>query len=755
MRRPDPTPWRRSLGGLCLSLALAAPASAQETQAPRPVDPTVRIETLEGLIGDLEDPERREEIVARLRALIDAAAPDGGAATPGPGPVDSAVAFVRQLGEQAGRAVRGIAAQIEAIPGRLRGLEEALLDPERRARLLTEVGLVLGLSLLALAVLAAVAFALRRPREAIARRRDGVALSPQARVGRLGLRLVLDGVAPGAALLVTFVGISLLPMSAAAGTVTVALVSAVVATAAFPRLLDAVLAPRDAELRLVPVADGAAQQLARGLTRLAAVAIVGYSAVAAVAALGAEVDLLDALRGLYALVLLVASVGFVLRFRRWPHGDLPEPARDAPRTGWRRVIGTLARLWWVAALVYSIGLYTLWVGGAADAFGRALRATGLTLAAVAAGIVAFGLVGFGLRKLASRVASATRSLPAIRRRVPQYLTICRVALGSMLALLVAGFVFEAWGVRALLLLQTTLMQTTLTAGLGVLAVVLLALVTIDVSTALTEAYLARREAGEEENLAKVRTLVPLAQKAIKLVVWVLAVVTVMGQVGISIGPILASIGVLGLAVGFGAQTLVKDVITGVFILLEDAVSVGDVVTIGGTGGLVEAINLRTIRLRDLSGVVHTIPYSTVGAFANLTKEFSYYLVECGVAYREDVDEVFGVLREIGAGMQSDPEFGPSILEPIEILGLDRFADSAVVLRARLKTRAARQWAVGREFNRRMKRAFDERGIEIPFPHRTVYIGQDKAGRSPPLFVADRRPGQDGRGDRESPIPSAE
>jgi small-conductance mechanosensitive channel len=209
---------------------------------------------------------------------------------------------------------------------------------------------------------------------------------------------------------------------------------------------------------------------------------------------------------------------------------------------------------------------------------------------------------------------------------------------------------------------------------------------------------------------------------------------VLAELGVNITPLLAGAGVVGLAVGFGAQKLVQDVITGWFILMEDTIAVGDVAEVAGHAGLVERISIRTIRLRDLSGVVHTIPFSAVDSVKNFTKDFSYYLFEVGVAYREDTDEVVEVLREIDAEMREDPELGPDILEPLEVMGVDRFEDSAVIVRVRTKTKPLRQWAVGREFNRRMKKAFDARGIEIPFPHQTVYFGVDKEGKAPPATL---------------------
>ncbi|MGD9975113.1 MAG: mechanosensitive ion channel family protein, partial [Desulfatirhabdiaceae bacterium] len=252
----------------------------------------------------------------------------------------------------------------------------------------------------------------------------------------------------------------------------------------------------------------------------------------------------------------------------------------------------------------------------------------------------------------------------------------------------------------------------------------------------TEHYLA--ESGKPghtpEHGVRLRTLLPLIRKALSIVLTVMVMMILLSEFGVNIGPLLAGAGIIGLAVGFGAQKLVQDVITGIFILLEDAVGIGDVVTVAGVGGLVEDISIRSIRLRDLSGNVHTIPFSSVDTVTNMTRLYSYYVIDIGVAYREDTDQVSDVCREIVENMRSEPEFNPDILEPLEILGVDRFDDSAVIIKARIKTRPIRQWAVGREFNRRMKKRFDELGIEIPFPHQTIYFGVGKDGKAPPAHL---------------------
>lgn len=210
---------------------------------------------------------------------------------------------------------------------------------------------------------------------------------------------------------------------------------------------------------------------------------------------------------------------------------------------------------------------------------------------------------------------------------------------------------------------------------------------------------------------------------------------ILSELGLDMKPLLAAAGLGGLAIGFGAQNLVRDVITGFFILLENQIRVGDVVQIAGVGGLVEEVRLRTIRLRDLSGNVHVVPNGIVDKVKNMTKVFSYYLFDIGVAYREDVDEVMAVLKEVAADLQADPEFASDILEPLEMLGVDQFADSAVVIKCRIKTEPIKQWRIGREMNRRIKKTFDAKGIEIPFPHRTIYWGEPKEGPPPPLYVS--------------------
>jgi small-conductance mechanosensitive channel len=249
------------------------------------------------------------------------------------------------------------------------------------------------------------------------------------------------------------------------------------------------------------------------------------------------------------------------------------------------------------------------------------------------------------------------------------------------------------------------------------------------------AFLGRRRQMDEEYKKRADTLSAVIGYLISVTVIVVAILMILAELNIQIGPVLAAAGVVGLAVGFGAQHLVQDVITGFFILLDDEIRVGDVVQIADKGGLVERLNLRMVVLRDLSGNVHYVRNGKIDIVTNMTKDYSRYVFDIGVAYREDVDEVIGVVKQVDEELRSDPAFGPDILEPIEILGLDQFAESAVIIKARTKTKPIKQWGIAREFNRRLKKRFDEKNIEIPFPHVTLYLGQDKSGHAAPLQVA--------------------
>jgi small conductance mechanosensitive channel len=266
-------------------------------------------------------------------------------------------------------------------------------------------------------------------------------------------------------------------------------------------------------------------------------------------------------------------------------------------------------------------------------------------------------------------------------------------------------------------------------GLRIVALLLLAFIIVR----LISAVITRAEQDIDvgtgldalERRKRAQTVASLVRRALSGLIWTCAVLIVLRELDVDITPVLAGAGILGLAIGFGAQTLVRDVITGFFLIVEDQVRVGDVATVNGIGGLVEQINLRTIVLRDVEGVVHVVPNGEIKTLANRSKDFAFYVIDLGIEYDADVDQVIELIKEAGADLQKDPGYAPSILEPVEVLGVDAFAQSSVTLKMRIKTVPLKQWEVGRELRKRVKIVMDRAGVRMPFPQLQVHITRER------------------------------
>ena len=368
---------------------------------------------------------------------------------------------------------------------------------------------------------------------------------------------------------------------------------------------------------------------------------------------------------------------------------------------------------------------------------------GLTalVVAVAAGVVVLlrKLLGAGLDRLAAKGLihpEAAEGKPRVARAT--WLLIRLLVLAAALAA-----ILTIWGIDTL---------GWLTAGSGV--VVLRGLLIVGVSLAAIEVlghlldhglHRAANAAHDPRRAQQVRTLSPLIRATVTGFVVTAAGLTLLSELGVQIAPLLASAGVLGIAVGFGAQTLVKDFLTGLFLVVEDIVAIGDNVRIGDSSGTVEAMTLRTIRLRNMNGTLHIFPYSEAQVIHNRTKTFSSYLFDISVGYDVDLDRAIAVMEEVGAKLEADPMFADKILSPLEVFGVDALGESAVVLKARYKTAPQEQWRVGRAYNKRIKEAFDEAGIDLPFPTRTVNVnwaqgqGPGERDRGETRRVEDARP----------------
>lgn len=729
-----PSPPRRPLARGLLLLALAAvlaaprgtaaqvglpPAQTPAEQSAPEAEPAA--EEVKILIATLEEEQARARLVAQLRLMLAAqeaaepSKPDAGGAT--------AEALKQISGEMAQISNELVVAAtgLEDLPDIGEWLRQQASSPERRAlwaQVLGNLALTIGLGYAALWL---ARLALLRPRRRLA---DRSPERPWVRLPLLALAAVLD-LAPIAAFAATaFLTLGALSPLPTTRLVALAWFHAIILVHLAQVLARAVFAAGTPTLRLSQLSDVAARQGESWVRRFALVGVYGYFGIQAGGFLELPAAGFDALMRLLGLVLTFMLAALILRLRtpvaRWIRGI-------EGKTMWR-LRGRLAAVWHILALLYVALLYGIWALQVNDGATTMLRGTALSVVTLILAAWAVTSVGDSGRPCVSP-QPVPRTIPQkLRRRLIRYVPALRAAARWLIQITAVLAFLQAWGVpsfawfaqdpgRVLALTATSLVLT-----------LLVALFVWEGSSLAISAYLAEHDnrAGLPPlHSARTRTLLSVARTALTVVLSVVTILIVLSEIGVNIAPLLAAAGVLGLAVGFGSQQLVKDLITGFFILLEDVFSVGDVIKVGERAGLVEEVSIRTVRLRDLAGTVHTIPFSTIDSVSNLTKEFAFHVFDIGVAYREDVDQVMDTLREIGAEMRADPNFGDLILDDLEVFGLDAFADSALVIKGRIKTRPIKQWEVGREFNRHVKARFAELDIEIPFPHRTLYFGVDK------------------------------
>lgn len=376
-----------------------------------------------------------------------------------------------------------------------------------------------------------------------------------------------------------------------------------------------------------------------------------------------------------------------------------------------------------------VALITL--GPAALALNVALSVLAVAIA-IALGVLARRLLRQGARAVPGP-ADAEKTIRT-RRVATLAWNVVEVALVLAALVTLAGI----WGFDVLGWLSVGLGQQIVEAAIRIAILAVATFAAVELASLLINRLLQRmahsRE-GQVRRTAQLNTIGPLLHGVAKGVIIIVGGMMILAEVGVAIGPLLAGAGVVGLAVGFGAQTLVKDFLTGIFLVAEDIVAVGDVVDINGASGVVEQMTMRTIRLRGLDGTLHVLPYGEAQVIHNMTKTFSYHVAELGISYESDIDKAFEVMAQVVEEMRADPAFADKILEPLEIMDVLSLADSGVVLRGRIKTEPGAQWGVGRAFNRRIKPAWDAAGIDIPYPHMHLVLPRGGVGGGEPPRAA--------------------
>jgi small conductance mechanosensitive channel len=733
--------FRRTLAALAVVLAfvLSLPAGAQApAPQPAPAAAPVSADELQRLVETLQDESARARLVEQLRALVAAQRGIEAEETP------DAVTWLGQLSKRLDAVTSEILATAQVIidvPWLLKWGKSQIQDEAARERWLeaaVKLGIIFGFALFAEWLARTL---LRRPRDALAAAEaDGLLV----RLACMAARAFIETIP-----LLAFAAVAwlILPMTQprfATERIATIFIEANVWARIILVVARTLLLPHRVVFFL-GVGEETRTYLLIWIRRFTNVALYGWAIGEAGWWFGVPGGVYAMILKVAALVLAVLGIIFVLQNRvavaEWLRGRQrePEPALidDRALRRWRLARNRIADVWHVLAIVYIVGIWSVYALRIEGGFLYVVRATALSLVVIAAARLIVGIARRASRRGFAIGTDLKQRFPSLETRANRYLPVLTTVVSFTVYGLAALTVLQAWDIDSFAWFESPIGRK-LTGGLASITIVLfLALVGWEIFSSAVERYLsAVDEQGRPlSRSARARTLLPLFRTSVAVLLVVMVALIVLSEIGVNIAPLLAGAGVVGLAIGFGSQALVKDVITGLFILIEDTLSVGDVVDVGKEhSGVVERISVRSIRLRDETGAIHTVPFSEVTSVKNLTRDFSYYVANIGVAYREDIDEVEAVIKEIGDGIRADPALGASMIEPIEIIGVDRFEASAVIIKVRLKTLPIHQWKVGREFNRRLKKTFDERGIEMPFPHHTIYFGADKRGEAPPARV---------------------
>lgn len=717
-----------SMALIFLLAAGAVPARAQP--APQAVPSTAE---LTSLVQTLQTPQQRQALISDLQALI--AARNAHAAPP-PAPHGAGATMVSILSSQAAHIGGAVTALAHLAPRThvSAWVQAFRADPKLRARWF--MGAASGAAVLVAGLLAF--WLLRVVLGPLRRRVQSMALGPVwARVLGAMLAILLHCL-PVLALLAA--GYAVLGICQAAGdlpgparVLILAALNAMALVRAVMAIAGALLLPAAAGVRFLPVGEATADYVLVWVARFSSFTIYGLFALEAARNCGLDQASYDGLLKVFGLSLLGLLTMLILQNHDAVARVIGGPA-VARTSGFARLRGRLAQWWHIAAILYLLGAYGVWAAGVPGGFAFLLRASVLSLVIVIAARLVEAVAGALLTRFLTVRPELEQRLPGLQQRANRYTPFITGIGRLLLYALAALLVLQAWGLGGIAWLETTAGQR-LVGGLVTIALAAIFLLAFwEIVVLSAEFYVTRPDADGTplERSARIRTVLPLFRKSLAIVLGIAFVLIALATVGVNIAPLLAGAGIFGIAVGFGAQSLVKDVITGIFILMQDAVSVGDVAEMAGHAGLVEKISIRSVRLRDFGGTVITIPFSEVTTVQNMTKEFSQAVFNIGVAYREDIDEVIKVVTALGQEFMADEQFAARILAPLEVVGLDSFADSAAIVKARFKTVPGAQWAVMRAFNGRMKRRFDELGIEIPIPNQRVYFGEDRQGKAPPL-----------------------
>ncbi|GHA22763.1 mechanosensitive channel protein [Oceanisphaera arctica] len=501
-------------------------------------------------------------------------------------------------------------------------------------------------------------------------------------------------------------------------------------------------------LRLLPIDSSEAEYWNRWLALL--IGLVGYGVMVLEPLININISPTLG-QGVNTLIMFAAffyAVAVILKNRlRLRHAIRARAEKSTISAGQFSLI-LLSRTWHLIALAYFLVVLVLTLLSPAEALPFVLFATLKTLGIVVLGILLSSLLSQTIGRRITLSDELRRKLPLLEARINSYVPNALRFLRFLIVIAAILLVLNAWQALDLAAWYASESGGKLMGKIIGVAIILSVAAALWVAFASMIEHKLNPETGGGEPSARVQTLLLLFRSALAVTLVTMTAMIALAEIGINIGPLIAGAGVLGLAIGFGAQKLVQDIITGVFIQIENAMNTGDVVTLGGITGTAEKLSIRSVGIRDLSGTYHIIPFSSVDTVSNYMREFAFHVGEYGIAYRESIDEAIAHLHNAFDELAASEDNKHEILAPLEVAGVIALADSSVVIRVRIKTTPGMQWAVGRAYNRLVKLHFDSAGIEIPFPHSTVYFGVGKEGEAPSAnlrvmqqdFDIDGRPG---------------
>ena len=751
---PDKTMTR-----FLILLATLLPLFAAQTRAQPKQTPAISADEARAALETLNDPKKRAAFAATLEALLKAQPPGQKTQAPEPPPEDaskqttvegvsvplapdslgaqvllSGSSFVNDLGNDLTRMYKAL----ESLPLLWAWLVVMATNPLGQ-RLLIETGWRLAVAMaLALGAKWALGRAVRpvldrvtatgrtpippAPHEDPEARAELGDIEPPPRrrfATNFGRRLQL-GLARFGLQVVPLVGLFIVGHAVAGSTlggqqvsqlVVLAVTDAATATGVLLAVIAFLFKPDPPELKLFNISSAMGAYLMLWGRRLILIGVLGYMIGEVGLLLGLSNPAHDAVQKTAGLALRVC-LGIMIVQRRRQVRILLSTAQDAEGLG-ARLRNRLARYWWTIALFFLAVSWLNWVFHAPDVFGRSVWYCTIT-----AGIFfVAALARYAVSALLQRIEAGAEDAPghSIRVRVSAYRSPIVLAAGLLFNVLAVLGLLQVFGLGGLTWLFSSEVGHRIASGVGTIALTigLALLVWEGVNIAIQRHLTTLSRNAQAARSARLRTLLPLFRTALVITVVVVAGLMVLSEVGVNIAPLLAGAGIIGVAIGFGSQKLVQDVITGVFLLLENTMQVGDIVRVGDQSGTVESLSVRTIRLRTEDGSVVVMPFSGVSTVVNMTRDFSRAVISVNVATTENVDHVLDAMRGILKEMRGETAWESIILDDLEVWGLDKFTDSSLLIKCRIMCTPFGRWPVGREFNRRMKLRFEEIGIEMP------------------------------------------